>query len=415
MKILQVIPSIGPLRGGPSFVIRTMSEGLAARGCDIDVVTTDDNGIETLAVPFDRPVKENGVTYRYFPRQTRFYIVSLPLSKWLKQNVAAYDVLHIHALFSFGVAAAAWWADRYHVPYVVRPLGTLNRWGIENRRPWLKQASLRLIDGRVLSHAAAVHYTSQEEQNESARVASGMRPVVIPNPVDFQFDRERLPVGWLRSRYPAIAGKRVILFLSRLHPIKGIDLLLASFARLRAQAADVALVLGGTGDARFVEQLQHRVRELGLQSDVVWTGFLEGDAKKSAMAEADVFVLPSYSENFGVAAVEAMAAGLPVIVSDRVGVHCEIAASGAGLVVPCQEEPLTRALIRLLDTPSLRLDCARNGEKLAESFSPARISERLIELYSRIVWENGARGQARQSASGPGAGEMERAGTRNAK
>jgi glycosyltransferase involved in cell wall biosynthesis len=351
----------------------------------VDVATTDDNGSERLQVPLDRPVMEDGVTYRYFRRQTRFYTVSWPLFRWLGNNVAAYDLLHIHALFSFSVAAAAWWSSHYRVPYVVRPLGTLNRWGIENRRPWLKQASLRLIDRRVLSGAAAVHYTSQEEQEEGAMAASALRPVIIPNPVDFQFDRDRLPARWLRSRYPAIAEKKIILFLSRIHPKKGIDLLLGAFARLRAQVPDVVLVMGGAGDEDFVERLRGQARDLGLESDIVWAGFLEGDAKKAAMAEADIFVLPSYSENFGVAAVEALAAGLPVIVSDHVGIHREIAAAHAGLVVPCQEEPLARALVQLLNAPALRSELARNGRTLAQSFSPASIGERLIELYSDIT------------------------------
>jgi glycosyltransferase involved in cell wall biosynthesis len=385
VRVLQVIPSIGPLRGGPSFVIRTMSVALAARGCEVDVATTDDNGSERLAVPLDRPVREDGVTYRYFRRQMFFYTVSWPLFRWLRKNVASYDVLHIHALFSFSVAAAAWWASYYRVPYVVRPLGTLNRWGMENRRPWLKQASLRLIDRRVLSGAAAVHFTSEEEREEGALVASDLHPVIIPNPVDFQFDRERLPAGWLRSRYPAIAGKKIILFLSRLHPTKGIDLLLAAFARVRVQVPNVALVLGGAGDEEFVQQLYRQARELGLESDIVWAGFLEGDCKKAAMAEADLFVLPSYSESFGVAAVEAMAAGLPVIVSDRVGIHREIGAARAGLVIPCQAEALAAALQRLLDAPALRGELALNAKKLAESYYPARITERLLELYSQIT------------------------------
>jgi glycosyltransferase involved in cell wall biosynthesis len=383
VKILHVIPSIGPLRGGPSFVIRTMSEGLAARGCQVDVATTDDNGRERLRVPLDRPVSENAVRYWYFPRQTRFYTVSWPLSRWLKKNTPAYDLVHIHALFSFGVLAAAWWAHRCGVPYVVRPLGTLNRWGIENRRPWLKQASLRLIEGRILSAAAAVHYTSEEEREEASAVVSGVRPIVIPNPVNFQFDGGRTK-GCLRSRYPALDGKRIILFLSRLDPKKGLDLLLAAFARLRARTPDVALVLGGSGEERFVAQLRRQARELGIEADVLWAGFLEKDDKKAALADADLFALPSYSENFGVAAVEAMAAGLPLVVSDCVAIHREIAAAGAGLVVSCREDSLADALSRLLDDPGLRREMGRRGKTLSESFSPARVGEHLLELYSEI-------------------------------
>ncbi len=385
MKVLHVIPSVGPLRGGPSFVIRTMSEGLAAYGCHIDVATTDDNGPERLPVPLEHPVLENGVTYWYFRRQTHFYTISWPLSRWLGKNVANYDLLHIHALFSFSVASAAYWANHYRVPYVVRPLGTLNRWGMENRRPYLKQASLRLIDGRVLSEAAAVHYTSQEEQEEGAAVAPALKPVIIPNPVDFRFDRDQLPGGWLKSRYPQIAGKKIVLFLSRVHPKKGIDLLLASFARLRAQVPNVALVLGGNGEEGFVQQLRRQIHVLKIEADVVWAGFLEGDAKKAAMAEADVFVLPSYSENFGVAVVEAMASGLPVIVSDQVGIHREISSAGAGLVVPCQEEPLANAILQVLGNDSLRSTLAQNGIALAKTFSVEVVTEQLIHLYREIV------------------------------
>jgi glycosyltransferase involved in cell wall biosynthesis len=389
MKVLHVIPSIGPLRGGPSFVIRTMSEGLAAQGCEIDVVTTDDNGPEQrLPVPLGRPVRENHVTYWYFRRQMRFYTVSWPLSHWLGKHVADYDVVHIHALFSFAVASAAYWARHYRVPYVVRPLGTLNRWGMENRRPWLKQATLRLIDGRVLSNAAAVHFTSEEEREESDMAASATRPVIIPNPVDFQFDRAGLPAGWLSSHYPAIAGRKIILFLSRLHPKKGIDLLLSSFARVRAQVPDIALVLAGVGEERFVKQLHRQAHELGIEPDVAWVGFLEGDAKKAVMAEADIFVLPSYSENFGLAVVEAMAAGLPVIVSDRVGIHREISATDAGLVVPCEEYSLTNAILQVLGNEGLRLRLARSGIALTKTFSVAAVTDQLVSLYRDIISSN---------------------------
>lgn len=390
MKILHVIPSVGPLRGGPSFVVRTMGAALAAQGCQVDIATTDDNGPETLSVPLDRPLMENGVTCHYFRRQTRFYLISWPLFRWLRHNVASYDLLHIHALFSFSVAAAAFWASHYRVPYVVRPLGTLNRWGMENRRPWLKKASLRLLDSRVLSHAAAVHYTSEEEQAEGALVVSVTRPVIIPNPVDLQFDPNGLRSSWLRSRYPAIAGKKIVLFLSRLDPKKGLDLLLTAFARLRTQVPDVALVLGGSGDAAFVERLHLQARDLGLESDIVWAGFLEGDSKKAALAEADVFVLPSYSENFGVAAVEAMACGPPVIVSDQVAIHRSISAAEAGLVVPCQADRLAEAILDVLRNGTLRSKLARNGIALAKTFSVEAVTGQVVSLYRDILESHGA-------------------------
>lgn len=146
MKVLHVIPSVSPLRGGPSVMLRTMAKGLAQAGVEVDVATTDDNGPGRLSVSHTIPIVEEAVTYRYFPRQTRFYTFSWPLNHWLAQHVQDYDLVHIHAIFSYVAIPAAFYAKRYGVPYVVRPLGVLNRWGIQNRRPWLKQLSFRFIE-----------------------------------------------------------------------------------------------------------------------------------------------------------------------------------------------------------------------------------------------------------------------------
>src|SRR5205823_528444 len=112
----------------------------------------------------------DGVTHWYFPRQTRFYQFSRPLHRWLSRYVRSYDLLHIHALFSYAPVSAAFTALQSNVPYIIRPLGTLNRWGVKNRRPWLKKLSLSLIERRILGGAAALHYTSEQERLEAAEV-----------------------------------------------------------------------------------------------------------------------------------------------------------------------------------------------------------------------------------------------------
>src|SRR5437762_2322947 len=130
-KVLHVIPSVGPLRGGPSEVIRTMVRGLAETGLEVHVATTDDNGRGRLDVPLGVPVPEDGATYWYFSRQTRFYNFSWPVSRWLAGHVQQYDLVHIHALFSYTTLPAAVYSRRLGVPYIIRPLGTLNRWGMQ--------------------------------------------------------------------------------------------------------------------------------------------------------------------------------------------------------------------------------------------------------------------------------------------
>src|SRR5206468_5114699 len=122
-KVLHVIPSVGPLRGGPSAMVRNLAHSLVQHGIETHVATTDDNGPESLHVPHGVRVIQEGVSYWFFPRQTDFYTVSWPLVSWLSRHVREFDVVHIHALFSFAALPAAYCASRDGVPYIVRPLG----------------------------------------------------------------------------------------------------------------------------------------------------------------------------------------------------------------------------------------------------------------------------------------------------
>jgi glycosyltransferase involved in cell wall biosynthesis len=328
---------------------------------------------------------EEGVTYWYFPRQASLYTVSWPLSRWLDSHVGNYDLVHIHALFSFAATAGAFWAARRGVPYLVRPLGVLNTWGIRNRHPFLKRLSLSLVERRVLAHAAAAHFASENEKREAALVAPGTRSVVIPNPVAaIEVDRQP-PRGVVQSRYPELSGKRVVLFLSRIDSKKGLDLLLHGFAELRATRADVVLIVAGNGDEKFVARLHKQAEELGVQRDVVWAGFVQGEEKRALFAVSDVFILSSYSENFGIAVVEAMASGLPVIVSDQVGIHPDISRAGAGLVISCDAHEIQRALSQIVDSELLRESMSRNARRLAREFSPEAVTARLLRVYEGII------------------------------
>jgi glycosyltransferase involved in cell wall biosynthesis len=385
LKILHVIPSVGRLRGGPSVAVRTIAQGLVNHGIVVDIATTDDNGTGRLAVPLGQPVIEDGVTYWYFPRQIPFYTVSWPLSRWIDVHVEEYDVLHIHALFSFSATVGAFWAARRGIPYVVRPLGVLNSWGIRNRRPLLKKLSLRLIERRMLAHAAAVHFTSEQERCEAELATPGTRSVVIPNPVASLGADEKQSAEPFLTRHPDLAGRRVVLFLSRVDPIKGLDLLLNGFARIRKVLPDAVLVVAGNGEESFLARLRAQAQQLGMQRDVIWAGFLEEAAKRAAFAAADVFVLPSYSENFGIAVVEAMANGLPVIVSDRVAIHHEVAQAKAGIVVRCDAYEVQQALVQILGSRSVRDQMARNARRLAREYSPATVTQRLLEIYQSVA------------------------------
>src|SRR5262249_14890158 len=135
LRVLHAIASISPARGGPSAAVRATMKALRRRGIHMDVVTTDDDGVGRMNVRGDDFVSVEGQRVRYFPRQVRRYCLSLPLEHWLRRNVHAYDVVHVHGLFSFAPLAAAWHARRAGVPYVMRPAGVLDSWGMKNKSP----------------------------------------------------------------------------------------------------------------------------------------------------------------------------------------------------------------------------------------------------------------------------------------
>jgi glycosyltransferase involved in cell wall biosynthesis len=391
-RVLHVIPSVGPARGGPSVAIGILGRGLAAAGAEVHVATTDDDGPGRLDVALDRPVEQDGATYRYFRRQTRFYTVSWPLTRWLTGHVRGYDVVHIHALFSQTSVAAALIARRNGVPYIVRPLGTLSRFGMEKRRPWLKRLSYRLLERRILAGSARVHYTSEAERREALLVDAPGRPAVIPNGIELRRFTDPAPRGWLERRAPHLAGRTVILFLSRIDPKKGLDLLLPAFAQLRATRSDVALAVAGDGSAELVGTLKAEATRLGIDRDLYWAGFLAGEEKRAAFASADAFVLPSYSENFGLSVVEAMASELPVVISDQVGIHREVTAASAGLVTPCAVPALAAALASLAGDAGLRQRLGAAGRRLAESrFSAEAMTSAVLGMYHEVLGAPAAR------------------------
>lgn len=367
-------------------MIRTMTRGLVQAGLDVHVATTDDNGPDHLQVILGAEVEEEGVSYWYFPRQIRFYTFSWPLTCWLAEHVREYDVVHIHALFSYAAVPAAYYARRYKIPYIVRPLGVLNRWGMQNRHSWLKKVSFPFIEQQIIRGASVMHYTSEQECLEAAEIGVRQRHVIIPNATDIPRNVEHIPTGTFRAMHPELADRLIILFLSRVDPKKGLDLLLPAFAKVYAKFARAVLVIAGDGEHEFQLQLQREAARLGITAQIYWTGFLDGETKWAALRDADLYVLPSYSENFGISVVEAMACKVPVVVSNQVAIHREISAARAGIALPCKVEDIAMAILQLLSDHQRRMNMGIEGRKMVEKyFMPVSVLTALRKLYNEIA------------------------------
>lgn len=372
MRILHVIATLEAESGGPAKACLEMAAAVARLGHEVDIFTTDwrSRAPSDGATPV---VYGHGRLKTYPVTHPRIWKTSPGLKRALDVEAKNYDLLHVHSLYLFHNYAAAAAAERAGKPYIVRPHGLLDPyiW----RRHRLRKSVMELaFQNRALARAAAIHYTSEDERRISEPHAQGAPGLVIP-----------LGVHAPASQPAARPHPDRVLFLSRLHPKKGLDLLIPAFAALHRLRPGAELVVAGPDDGSL-----HATRALvashGLDACVSFPGMLVGDAKDRAFAEAGLFVLPSYSENFGIAVAEAMAAGLPVIVSDQVNIHDDIAAARAGLVVPCDSDRLADAMARLLGDPDGAARMGRNGAALvASKYGWPAIGAQLAETYRRLI------------------------------
>lgn len=384
LNILHVIPSISAAHGGPSRAIIAMERALTAAGANVTTATTDDDGPGRRLSRQDRVAKSNGAKRLYFRKRVEFYKIAPALAPWLWNNAQRFDVIHIHALFSFASVVASVVARSRGVPYVVRPLGTLTSYGMTQRRPWLKRISLRLFEEPLLRGAAYVHLTSEAELDEAKALGLRFNGGIIPLGVELSDIRSVEPEA--KSAASSDSACRTLLFLSRIDRKKNIEGLLSAFAMIARERQDVRLKIAGDGPAEYVQALKARAAALSIDRRVVWLGHVEGNAKSAVLAAADIFVLPSYSENFGIAAVEAMLAGLPCVLAEGVGVAGEAGAAGACRVAALEPCALAEAIAQLLDDDAERERLGQLAGAFArQEYSTEAMARRLIALYASLA------------------------------
>jgi glycosyltransferase involved in cell wall biosynthesis len=379
MKVLHVISGIDPRGGGPAEALRGLVTAQAANGLNVRVLATFAHGDD---LGFAAALQARGVTVRLVG-PCRGRLGRHPdLSAAAAEAVAAADVVHIHALWEEVQHQAARTARLTEKPYLIRPCGMLDPWSLRQSR--LKK-SLYLFWRlrRHLNAAEALHFTSDAEHTGTVSLRLRPRAIVEPNGIDVSEYADLPARGTFRQRWALPKARTVLLFLGRLHPKKGLDLLLPAFARIEG---DSLLVVAGPSEPGYQRGLKAEAARLGIADRVLFTGMLLGEDKLAAYVDADLFVLPSYQENFGMAVAEALAAGLPVVISDQVNIHAEVAAAGAGGVVPTDTTALAVELARWTGDPE-RL--CRAGAK-AREFARARydwtaIARRWVGHYERLA------------------------------
>mgnify|MGYP000019069406 CR=1 FL=1 len=382
LRILHIVPSYLPATryGGPIFSVHGLCKALALEGHEVHVITTNIDGPGNSSVPVGQPIDMEGVTVWYFPCPflRRIYF-SPAMGKHLKKQIKRFDIVHLHSLFLWPVTAGAAAARKLGVPYVISPRGMLVHELIRRKSRLAKSLWIMLSGRPCMEKAAATHFTTQSEKKSAGEFSILFPdPFVIPNGVDpgfFSLSKDVADMAGLPER------GSYFLFLGRICWSKGLDRLVAALV----QAPRARLVIAGEDEGLW-SALQEKAKSNGTLERIRYIGPVQGQHKIALIAGARALVLPSYSESFGMSALEAMACGIPVVVTPETGIADHVRAAGAGIVAEGTAEDFGKALRGLMENPGQCKEMGEKGQQYArDCFSWAAIAKATEKKYTEIL------------------------------
>ena len=402
MKVLHVIPSVATVRGGPSQAVIEMVYALRSQNIDAEIVTTNDNGKGLLDVPLyqltDQIKEYANVPIRFFPRfspninAVREFAFSSSLTTWLWQHISEYDLVHVHAIFSYTSTIAMAIARLKNIPYINRPLGQLCEWSLTQSK-LRKQIYLNVIERSNLLHSQALHFTAEQEKTEFKQLGLNIPSFVLPHGVHIP---TLIPdaKAQLREILQISDHRPIILFMSRIHPKKGLEYLISALGQLKEshQEYNFALAIAGSGDPDYVDQIKELLKKHDLSDRTHMIGFVKGETKNLYLQGADLFALTSHSENFGIAAIESLAAGTPVLITDGVAIAPMVQEQEIGYVTKLDVDAIALTIQGFFEqlqsanqNSANQNSAAQKGDRayqyVAEHYGWAKIAESLAKKY----------------------------------
>lgn len=391
MKILHIVSSYWPAfkMGGPIYSVHLLNKFLVKKGVDVSVFTTNAGLENEKKRKLGVHETIDGVNVFRFPYYGYINYSFSPALFWkLKKEIKNFDVIHIAEIWNFPAFSAVFWARFYNKPYVFSPRGSLMLEPLKKSKI-KKKIFLFLFVKNFLKNASTIHFTVEAEKEEYLKAGLPLKKcVIIPNGIDFESldnDIAGADVVGFRKKFGIQENKKIILFLSRIDWKKGLDTLIPAFAEVSRKNSDLVLIIAGADSLGYKKTVEDLIKKSNISNKVIFTGLLDGEERAAAFLSASIFVLPSLAENFGMAVAEAMYFGLPIIITEHVGIASLIRENNAGFIIKKNEGELSDSIFKIITDLKRSKEIGQHAKKLVEKeFSLLFITDKLLKLYNNI-------------------------------
>jgi glycosyltransferase involved in cell wall biosynthesis len=385
MKVLQVIPYLSSAYGGTGKVVTALAEHLGQLDLEVDLITTNADDLNKLNVPLHHWQNQGSYRIRYFPCLHRNdFIFSPALLAWIVKHLSRYTLVHTHTLFAPLITLLHSICCIYKIPYIVTPHGMLEPWALAYKGK-KKFFYFHLLEKPFLNWASAAHALTAFEVQNIKSLQLALPAFTIPNGIDPDPFKTLPQPNLFYRQFPITQNKKIILFLGRIDPKKGLDLLAPAFAQVYARFPQAHLVIAGPDSIGFLPTVKQYFAEAGCLQAVTFTGMLTGTLKFAALAAADLYVAPSYSEGFSMSVLEGMASGLPCVITTGCNFP-EAAQAQAATVVPPAIEAIAQALIDSLADPRSAQEMGHRAQRfIFENYTWHQSADKLHQIYENLV------------------------------
>lgn len=387
MKILHIIPSYLPAKfaSGPILPTHYLNRELIKLGAEVTVYTTNLDGRKKMNVSLGGETDIDGVKVFYFDAEP-FWTFSSSMKKAIAENLEKFDLVHITSVFLASSTLGTHYAKKINKPYIISPHGSFMEEPLK-KSSLKKKIYISILEKSNLAGAAAIHFVADTEKEDYLKTKLPLNhSMVIPNGLDPKELGDMPEAYRFHKKFNISQNKKVVLFLARMNPIKGLDTLIPAFAAAAAKDSSVLLVLAGYDQDNYSSVVKELIEENKIADKVIFAGPLSGKDKFAAILESCIFILPSYSEACSMALIEAMHFSLPPIITEGVGFSGKIKEAGAGIVVPKNIKALEEAIITLLGDERAREDVGRKAAAFAsKNFLISEVAKNFLAEYSAII------------------------------